>query len=107
MGIGNSWEGYVIEQIKQILSPEIDLYFYRTHNGTECDLVLVRGLTPISAIEIKYTSGPKISKGFNIATEDLGTNKNYIITPNSETYSKTETIKVCGLYDYLDKFIPR
>ncbi|MEN8230959.1 MAG: ATP-binding protein [Bacteroidota bacterium] len=104
--IGNSWEGYVIEQIKQILSPEMDLYFYRTHNGAECDLVLVQGLSPISAIEIKYTSAPRISKGFNIAIRDLGTKENYIITPSTETYSKSDDIKVCNLSDYLDKFIP-
>lgn len=104
--IGNSWEGYVIEQIRQIVSPETDLYFYRTHNGAECDLVLVQGLKPISAIEIKYTSAPRISRGFNIAIEDLKTKENYIITPNSETYSKTEIVKVCSLYDYLDKYIP-
>ena len=42
--IGHSWEGYVIEQIKQRIDDEVDLYFYRTHNGTECDLVLVRML---------------------------------------------------------------
>ena len=103
--VGNSWEGYVIEQIRQIASPEMDLYFYRTHNGAECDLVLVRGLQPVSAIEIKYTSAPKISKGFNIAIEDLGTMDNYIITPYSDSYQKSEKIKVCSLTDYLGRFL--
>jgi uncharacterized protein len=103
--IGNSWEGYVIEQIKELLSPDIDLYFYRTHNGAECDLVLVKGLKAISAIEIKYTSAPRISKGLRIAIEDLGTSENYIITPYSENYMKTENLRVCNLQEYLDKFI--
>lgn len=103
--VGNSWEGYVIEQIRQIAPQEIDLYFYRTHNGAECNLVLVRGLQPVSAIEIKYTSAPKISKGFNIAIEDLGTMDNYIITPYSDSYQKSEKIKVCSLTDYLGRFL--
>jgi len=104
--IGNSWEGYVLEQIRQLLSPDIDLYFYRTHNGAECDLVLVKGFTPISAIEIKYTVAPKLTKGYSIAIEDLGTRENYIITPYSETFSKTENVKVCSLVDYLTKYLP-
>ena len=103
--IGNSWEGYVIEQILELVPPDIDLYFYRTHNGAECDLVLVKGLQPISAIEIKYTSAPRISKGFRIAIEDLGTLDNYIITPYSDTYMKTENLRVCNLMEYLDKYI--
>lgn len=102
--IGNSWEGYVIEQIRQLLPPDIDLYYYRTHNGAECDLVLVKGLKPISSIEIKYTSAPSVSKGFNIAIDDLGTKDNYIITPFSDSYMKSKNIKVCNLVEYLDKY---
>ena len=103
--IGNSWEGYVIEQIRELVPPDINFYYYRTHNGAECDLLLVKGLQPISAIEIKYTSAPRIPKGFNIAIEDLGTRDNYIITPYSDSYMKSENLRVCNLIEYLDKFI--
>ena len=96
----------MLEQIRQLLPQDIEAYFYRTHNGAECDLVLVKGFTPISAIEIKYTVSPVMTKGFRIAIDDLGTSENYIITPHTEVYSKTENVKVCSLVDYLDKFIP-
>ena len=69
--IGNSWEGYVIEQIRQLLTDEMKLYFYRTHQGAESDLVLVKGTNPVACIEIKYTSQPKLPKGFRIAVDDL------------------------------------
>jgi len=105
--IGNSWEGYVLEQIRQHLSPDMQLYFYRTHNGAGCDLVLVQGFTPVSTIEIRYTIAPKMTKGFRIAAEDLGTSENYIITPYSEIFSKTENVRVCSLVDYLTKYLPR
>ena len=75
--IGNSWEGYAIEQIHQMLPHEIKVYYYRTHHGAESDLVLVKGLKPKACIEIKYTSQPKLSKGFQIAAEDLKTEINY------------------------------
>jgi len=39
---GNSWEGFVIEQIIALLS-DWEPYFYRTSNGAELDLVMVRG----------------------------------------------------------------
>ena len=103
--IGNSWEGYVVEQVKQILPDEFDLYYYRTHNGTESDLVLVRGNKPLSCIEIKYTAAPKLSKGLQISIEDLGTNKNFIITPKSEIYPISKNVTVCNLFDFLCRHI--
>lgn len=99
--IGNSWEGYVVEQIRQILPNEINLFYYRTHNGSESDLVLVRGNKPLSCIEIKYTAAPKISKGFQISIEDLKTDKNFIITPKSDTYPIRKNIMVSNLHDFL------
>lgn len=60
--VGASWEGYVIEQVSQLKPEHIDLYYYRTHNGAECDLLLVSGLRPVMAIEIKFSSNPSLSK---------------------------------------------
>ena len=61
--IGNSWEGYVIEQITELIPDNVSPFFYRTHEGAEVDLVLVKGGQPIMSIEIKYTASPKLSKG--------------------------------------------
>lgn len=41
--VGASWEGYVISQILYAKQNRIDMYYYRTQAGAECDLVLVRG----------------------------------------------------------------
>lgn len=103
--IGNSWEGYVVEQVKQIVPSEIDLYYYRTHNGTECDLVLVQGNEAMSCIEIKYTAAPALSKGFQISIEDLGTKKNFIITPRSDTYPISKNVTVCNLSAFLSQHL--
>lgn len=40
---GASWERYVIEQITQLLPKKLGANFYRTHQGTECDLVITKG----------------------------------------------------------------
>ncbi len=103
--IGNSWEGYVIEQVKQVIPTDIDLYFYRTHNGSESDLVMVKGNNPLACIEIKYTSAPKASRGFRICIKDLGTESNFIITPKSDTYPLGDNITVCNLFAFLSRHI--
>jgi predicted AAA+ superfamily ATPase len=102
-GVGASWEGYVIEQIAQRLSKGLELFYYRTQAGAECDLVLVRGITPIACIEIKLTNAPTVSKGFISCTEDLEPAYKFIITPSSDTYTTSHSVTVIGLPDFLEK----
>ncbi len=92
--IGASWENYVIEQIAAILPDWADLYFYRTHDGTEADLVITKSGIPEILVEIKYSTTPKPSKGFYIAKADLNTNKQYVICPVEEDYPLNETVQV-------------
>ncbi len=99
-GAGNSWEGFVIEQISQILPENFRLFYYRTHHGAETDLILVKGLKPAAAIEIKLTNAPVISKGFYECIADLKTKNNYIITPGSDNY-ETNKIQICSLNLFL------
>lgn len=99
--VGISWEGFVIEQIRQLKPAHLDLYFYRTHQGTEADLVLVKGLKPIACIEIKLSSAPQVSKGLIQSMSDLKTKRNYIIMPKGDSYTTKEGIIICNLSDYI------
>ena len=105
--IGSSWEGYVIEQIYQLKSQHTDLFFYRTQAGAECDLVLVKGITPVACIEIKLSNSPVISKGFINCTEDLEPKFKYVITPQSDTYKTTNDVVVTNLRNFLEEFLPK
>ena len=78
---GASWEGYVIEQIIQQLKDGIQPYFYRTTNGAEMDLVLVKGLKPIVSIEIKLSLTPALKRGSTESVNDLMTEHNFVVTP--------------------------
>lgn len=98
---GASWEGYVISQILALLPAGIEPFFYRTADGTECDLVLVRGLTPIACIEIKLGNVAPISRGFRNVVETLRTKKNVILTHSSETYWVSEDITVMGVREFV------
>jgi uncharacterized protein len=83
--IGASWEGYVIEEICKQLPQNIQPFYYRTQAGTECDLILVKGITVQACIEIKYSSAPTLSKGFYESIKDLIPKKSFVITPNAHT----------------------
>jgi predicted AAA+ superfamily ATPase len=103
--VGASWEGYVIEQIMYHIGPDFQFYFYRTHTGTEIDLVIVKGAKPIAAIEIKYSNIPTPTKGFFIGIEDLQTKQNFIITPASDTYPHKNAL-VCNLSTFVKDYLP-
>ncbi len=101
--LGFSWEGFVIEQVKQLCMDEYDLFFYRTHKGAECDLVLTTAGIPKISVEIKYTSSPKISKGFLNSIKDLGTPTNYIVTPQSDNYKIAENVEVINFETFIKR----
>lgn len=100
--IGKSWEGYVVEQIKELLPKRVQMYYYRTHSGTECDIVLAKGDMVVAAIEVKYSSAPKTTKGLTLSIQDLNPQKCFIITPSSDDYLLKESIRVCNLSDFLN-----
>jgi hypothetical protein len=101
--LGASWEGYVIEQIHAAKPKDVDLYYYRTHHGAEVDLVLVRGVKPIATIEIKYSNAPVLSRGYYECLSDLKTTQNFVVTPNSQTVSTKDGIKIISLSNFLEK----
>lgn len=99
--VGPSWEGFVIEQIIATLREEYEYYFYRTHQGAECDLLLVKNGVVKTAIEIKNTLSPKLSKGMQISMEDTGAEKGVIICRISDGYPLSEKVRAVGLREFL------
>ena len=106
--VGNVWEGYVIEQIIELLPYTIKPYYYRTQDGSEMDLVLVKGLRPIACLEIKTSNNPTLSRGYYESIADLKCNKGFVITPYQQvTYQLNENVTVCGLHEFLNKLLPK
>jgi predicted AAA+ superfamily ATPase len=103
--IGNSWEGYVIEQIASVLPEDYSLNYYRTQQGAELDLVVCKNLRPILAIEIKLSSSPKFSVGNEISLQDLGLEKCYIIVPEAESYFLKNNVEVISLNEMINIII--
>lgn len=63
--VGNSWEGFVNENLLAAAPEGTIASFYRTAVGAEIDLLLeLPGRDGLWAIEIKRGVAPKIEKGF-------------------------------------------
>ncbi|MDP2386337.1 MAG: ATP-binding protein [Bacteroidota bacterium] len=103
--VGSSWEGYVIEEICKQLPYHIKPYFYRTHHGAEVDLVLVKGIAPVTCIEIKHSLNPTLTEGFYNCIEDLKTKHNFVIYPGEDTYKNAHGVEITPLINFLDKFL--
>jgi predicted AAA+ superfamily ATPase len=91
--VGASWEGWVLEQIAQLLPSPWQLSFYRTAAGAEVDVVAECGNKKIG-FEIKFSSAPTLSKGFWLAVDDLGLNRVYVIAPVKTGYPLRRDVEV-------------
>jgi predicted AAA+ superfamily ATPase len=106
--IGFLWEGYALEQIIQQLPRPYQPYFYRTHDGAELDLVIIKGTEPYMGIDFKYSTAPSLSKGFYQSVADLKTRKNFVIVPGIQAdYPMDKSIRVCDLPTFLSKYLPK
>jgi len=106
--LGASWESFVIEQIVTNMGKQLESWFYRTHEGTECDLLLTRNNLPVACIEIKITPVPRKTKSLTLAINDLQTKQNFIVVPECDgTFSLTENITVCELSTFIRQFLPK
>lgn len=101
--IGASWEGFVIEQIAATYGEAYEYYFYRTHQGAECDLLLVKNGVVKTAIEIKNTLSPKLSKGMQISMEDTGAEEGFVVCRIDQGFPLSEKVKAVGLREFLDR----
>lgn len=94
---GGSWEGFVIQQLMAVKPKNTPMYFYRTHQGAEADLLFAKNDKPEFCIDIKLSTAPKVTRGFINVIEDNETKRNYLINPGTDQYPVHERIDVLGL----------
>ncbi|MBA4409816.1 MAG: ATP-binding protein [Bacteroidota bacterium] len=93
--LGNLWEGYVIEDIINTLGDEYNYFFYRTADGTECDLLIFRGEDCLAVIDAKFTPNPQRTKSMTITIQDLNPNKSFFVVPECPSpYKITDNLIV-------------
>jgi uncharacterized protein len=87
---GHSWEGFMVEQICALAPRGALISFYRTAAGAELDVVVDVGSKKYG-FEIKFSSAPKVSKGFWQACQDVGVQHAYVLAPLQEGWPLKST----------------
>jgi hypothetical protein len=96
---GQSWEGFVIEQLTAAMADRGTPWFYRTSAGAEIDLLIERPGGALWAYEIKRTSAPTVEKGFHIACDDVKAKRRIVVHGGDKRYpmaNKIEAIPLLG-----------
>lgn len=77
--MGQSWEGFVTENILSCAPTNSQSWFYRTTGGAEVDLMIQWPDQKIWAIEIKHGLMPRPSKGFYAACDDIKADQRWVV----------------------------
>lgn len=104
--MGASWEGFVVEQIIGSLPANCQVYFYRTWEGSELDLVIEKAGQPLAGIEIKFRSDVRPTKGNTLAAQALKIKHRFVVTRASEEYTLSNGFRVCALERFLSQYLP-
>jgi len=98
---GASWEGFIIEQLLSQLKSR-DFYYWRTHTGTELDLMVLKGGRKLG-FEIKFSESPKITRSMLSAFDDLKLDHLFLIYKGNRKLSldeKISAVPASNIYDY-------
>ena len=97
--LGASWEGFALESICRVLNrEEQELYFWRTHSGSELDLLWQWGGLNWG-VEFKYQDAPRLTRSMKAAMEELELAGLWVIYPGRTSYRLAEKILVLPLCD--------
>lgn len=102
--LGAIWEGFALEQIINTLNLRSeDIFFWRTSNGAELDLlVLYQG--EYIGFEFKFSDAPRTSKSMHNAIVDLNLKHLYVIYPGLRELSLSDKITAVGLTQWVQQF---
>ena len=98
--LGASWEGFVVEEISKAVRPEA-MYFWRTHNGAELDLLWRKGGRNWGA-EVKWASAPQLTPSIKIASKDLELSHLWVVYPGTGTYRLSADVTVLPMSSVRD-----
>lgn len=93
--LGASWEGFVIEQVLQIVKPS-QAYFWRAHTGAEVDLFFLHAGRRYG-IEIKFNEAPSITRSMHTSISDLKLDHLWVIYPGQHAYPTHSQITMLPL----------
>jgi predicted AAA+ superfamily ATPase len=104
--LGASWEGFIIDQLVQQLgvSPE-ETYHWRTHQGAELDLLVVRGGLRLG-FEVKRTVAPTLTPSMRSAMHDLKLKSLTVVHAGYQTFPLAKQVQAVAFRDVLTVIKP-
>ena len=98
--IGNSWEGFVLENLINCSPVGTKSSFYRTSGGAEVDLVLeLPGKQAPWVFEVKHGTMGKLNKGFYYAVEDVAPEKSFVVHKGKDSFPIDQQTEALSLFD--------
>jgi len=98
--IGNSWEGFVLENLINCSPTGTKSSFYRTSGGAEVDLVLeLPGKQAPWVFEVKHGIMGKLNKGFYYAVEDIAPEKSFVVHKGKDSFPIDQQTEALSLFD--------
>ena len=99
---GESWEGFVIENLVASAPPGTEAWFYRSSAGAEIDLTLQLGARDLWAVEVKRSLSPTPSRGFHVACDDVKATRRLLVYPGTDPYRLKGDVEVVPLTAVVD-----
>jgi len=103
--VGQSWEGFVIENLLTVAPSRSEAFFYRASGGAEIDLVLTLPGRRPWAIEIKRSLDPRPAKGFHSACEDVRPEVRFVVYPGVERFALSKETEAINPYDLAEQIV--
>jgi predicted AAA+ superfamily ATPase len=95
--LGASWEGFVIREImRHVRARRDECFFWRTHDGAELDLLIVRGQRR-HGFEVKRTDAPRVTPSMRSALADLHLDRLTVLHAGADEYPMGERIHAVPL----------
>lgn len=100
--LGASWEGFILQQVITRLGARRDeCYFWRTQDGAELDLLVVRGRQRLG-FEVKRTDSPRLTPSVRNALTDLKPDRIDIVHAGRDTFQLGPKVRALSAARILD-----
>ena len=98
--VGASWEGFVIEQVLQLLQPA-EVYYWTTYTGVEVDLYLPQRGQRLG-MEVKLNEAPKMNPSMRAVVNDLNLDQLWVLYPGEHIFPIQEKITAWPLVKLIE-----
>ena len=104
--VGASWEGFVVQQIVQLLrAPSEQCFHWSTHTGAELDLLVLDGAR-CHGFEVKRSEAPRLTRSMRSAVETLGLDNLDVVHAGTERYRLAGRVRALPAGKLIDTLQP-